>query len=224
MANNYYDATGVLVLDQITPVITALFDGLSLDASYPGDGQAYIALISESNAALWDDIHENLTGLAKSLGLPMPDEDPPPIEEVLELLAKHFGTDRDEALAHMIEEHSFEDAADLDALFLIATRFNDGHNLSEIRFEGSWHCDKPRLFEFGGDGYYLSREFEAFSASGQAVQLGPEIRRALVADELDKAAALIARETTRLLAGVNDAERRKQLQERIAALLHASPA
>lgn len=224
MANNYYDATGVLVLDQITPVITALFDGLNLDAAYPGNGEAYIALISESNAALWDDIHESLAKLATSLGLPMPDEELPPIEELLELLAKHFGTDQDEALVQMIEEHRFEDTADLDALFLIATRFNDSHNLSEIRFEGSWRCDKPRLFEFGGEGWYLSREFETFSISGQALQLGPEIRRALLADELDKAAALIAREANRLLAGINDAARREQLRNRVAALLQASPA
>ena len=31
MSNNYYDATGVLVLDRITPVMTALFGGFNLD-------------------------------------------------------------------------------------------------------------------------------------------------------------------------------------------------
>lgn len=30
MANNYYDATGTLVLDKVTPVIKALFDGFNL--------------------------------------------------------------------------------------------------------------------------------------------------------------------------------------------------
>jgi len=38
MSNNYSDATGVLVLDRITPVITALFGGFNLDETYPGDG------------------------------------------------------------------------------------------------------------------------------------------------------------------------------------------
>ena len=51
MANNYYDATGVLVLDQVTPVITALFGGLKLDASYPGNGEVYIAQIAEDSGA-----------------------------------------------------------------------------------------------------------------------------------------------------------------------------
>ena len=31
MANNYYDATGVLMLNRITPVITALFGAFELD-------------------------------------------------------------------------------------------------------------------------------------------------------------------------------------------------
>lgn len=43
MANNYYEATGVLILDEVTPVITALFDAFNLDPDFPGNGQAYIA-------------------------------------------------------------------------------------------------------------------------------------------------------------------------------------
>lgn len=49
MANNYYDATGVLVLNQVTPVISALFGGFKLDASFPSEGQAYIALVAEDH-------------------------------------------------------------------------------------------------------------------------------------------------------------------------------
>lgn len=72
MANNYYDATGVLVLDRVTPVITALFGGFKLDASHPGDGQAYIALVAEDNNPSWEDLCEGLSELATSLGLPLP--------------------------------------------------------------------------------------------------------------------------------------------------------
>ena len=46
MANNYYEATGVLVLDRVTPVIQALFSAFALDESHPGNGQAYIAQIA----------------------------------------------------------------------------------------------------------------------------------------------------------------------------------
>lgn len=31
MAQNYYDATGTLVLDKVTPIIKALFGGFNLD-------------------------------------------------------------------------------------------------------------------------------------------------------------------------------------------------
>ena len=39
MANTYFDATGVLVLDRVTPVITTLFGGFKLDEAYPGNGE-----------------------------------------------------------------------------------------------------------------------------------------------------------------------------------------
>lgn len=134
-------------------------------------------------------------------------------------MSPHFGADRDEALDNLIEHHQFEDAADLDALFLIATRFDDGHGLKEIQFEGCWHCSKPRLFEFGGDGYFISREFEVSNASGQSIQFGHGIRQALLAQDLDGVAALIVRETRRLLDGVQDDAQRQQVQQRLLDLL-----
>lgn len=51
MANNHYEATGVLVLDRVTPVIRALFGGFQLDADYPGNGDAYIALVASNPQA-----------------------------------------------------------------------------------------------------------------------------------------------------------------------------
>lgn len=46
MSNSYYDLTGVLRLKQVTPIIKALFGGLSLDPDYPGNGEAYFARMS----------------------------------------------------------------------------------------------------------------------------------------------------------------------------------
>ena len=110
-----------------------------------------------------------LTGLGYEEPTPIQSQSIPPL---LELLAVHFGADEDEELGNLIERHSFEDTADLDALFLIATRFDDGHHLTAIQFEGCWYCSKPRLFEFGGNGCYLSREVRVISSSSQALQLG----------------------------------------------------
>jgi hypothetical protein len=200
MANNYYEATGVLVLDRVTPVIQALFGAFALDESHPGNGQAYIAQIAETTNPQWPDVLDGLEDLATQLGIPMPDDEGLSIPPLLELLAVHFGADEDEELGNLIERHSFEDTADLDALFLIATRFDDGHHLTAIQFEGCWYCSKPRLFEFGGH-------------NGLAQ---------LVAD-IEEASALIALETINLLAGVSDEPFRMNLRRRVAERLAQTP-
>ncbi|MBS0450062.1 MAG: hypothetical protein JSS14_02015 [Proteobacteria bacterium] len=218
MANNYYDATGVLMLERVTPVITALFGGFNLDESYPGNGQAYVARISESNDPQWSDVLENLTNLAAQLDLPSPDDEDSEaitMAAIIEALAKHFDADQDPKLRNLVEHHQFEDSADLEALLLIASCFNDGHNLAAIQFEGCWHCSKPRLFEFGGEGCFLSRELNLFSASSQALHLGLELRQAILAGDLDKAAARIAKETLSLLAGIDGEPLRDRLRRRV---------
>lgn len=103
MANSYYDATGVLVLDTVTPVITALFSGFNLDASYPGNGEAYIARISEDNDPSWDDVLENLNDLAESLSLSCAERDGKSISAILQLLSGHFNAADDDALRQLIE-------------------------------------------------------------------------------------------------------------------------
>jgi len=125
MANHYYGATGVLVLKQVTPVINALFGAFQLDANYPGDGQAYIAIVSEENNPLWDDVHAGLTALVGSLGLVT--DETASIQQVLNLLAGQFAaTDDDEAFQELVERHVFEDSVELDTLFLIAIHLDDG--------------------------------------------------------------------------------------------------
>ena len=213
MANNYYDATGVLILDRVTPIITALFDGFKLDESHPGNGQAYVARIAEDSNPSWDGVLSRLMALAAQLDLPAPDRgdadddndsDELSISVVLSLLAPHFGADQNAELANLIERHNFEGDADLEALFLIAICFNDGHNLAAIQFEGCWHCSQPRLFEFGGDGCYLSREICVFGNSSDTLELGAQLRKAILAADVEEASALIALETASLLAGVSD--------------------
>lgn len=231
MANNYYDATGVLILDRVTPVITALFGGFKLDENYPGNGQAYVARISEDSDPSWDGVLSCLTALAAQLDLPAPDRvdadddsadndgDELSVSVVLDLLAPHFGADQNEELANLIERHDFEGDADLEALFLIAICFNDGHNLAAIQFEGCWHCSKPRLFEFGGDGCYLSREVCVFGNSSDTLELGAQLRKAILAADVEAASALIALETVSLLAGVSDDHFGIALRRRVAERL-----
>jgi len=224
MANNDYEATGILALDHVTPVINALFSAFKLNETHPGNGQAYIARISESNDPRWRDVLDGLEMLASQLGVPMPDDEGLSIPTLLELLAAHFGADGNVELENLIEHHSFEDMADLDALFLIASCFDDGHHLTTIEFEGCWRCSKPLLFEFGGDACYLSREVRVIDTSTQALQLGGQLRKAVLTADLEEASALVALEITNLLAGVSDEQFRLNLRRRVAERLAQAPA
>lgn len=222
MANNYYDGTGVLVLDKVTPVIRALFGGFKIDPDVPGDGKAYICEIAESNDPVWDGVRDELVELAGSLNIPLPEQGDADIGTVLEVLAEHFDSDDDD-LANLIEHHNFEGYADLDALFLIATCFDDGHNLTAIQFEGCWHCSKPRLFEFGGNGSFISRQVALSITSTQAVALGEKLHQALTENDLNAAAALIVGETEKVLAGINDPDVRDRMRKLVAELVSREP-
>ncbi|CAM5345805.1 hypothetical protein AFAE65S_01307 [Alcaligenes phenolicus] len=224
MANNYYEGTGVLVLERVTPVIKALFGAFALDESHPGNGHAYIAQIADTNDPRWTDVLDGLEDLAAQLGIPMPADEGLALPPLLERLAAHFRAEQDAELENLIEHHKFEDSADLEALLLIATCFDDGHHLSAIQFEGCWYCSKPRLFEFGGNGCYLSREVQVFKTSSQALQLGDQLRKTILAADIEEASALIALEAANLLAGINGEQFRLKVRHRVAERLAQMPA
>ena len=229
MANNYYDGTGVLVLDAVTPIINALFEGYALDADYPGSGDAYIALVAESNSPDWDDIMQNLLDLAEARNIPVSNRDEPTIQSVLRDFANFFCPSDQGRLAqllHLIEHHTFDNEADLEELFLIATCFNDGHNLTAVKFEGCWHCDKPRLFEFGGNSIFISRRLNLSIDTSRPLEMFDNLHQALVDNDLPAAAALIVNETTRLLAGVFNPDTQAALRKLVAERLlqSSSPA
>jgi len=231
MANNYYDATGVLVLDRVTPVISALFGAFRLDASYPGNGKAYIACLSENDAPQWSIVLDGLMVLAAHLDLPVPDETEGhdgkeakvSILVLIDLLASHFGADQNQDLANLIEHHVFEGEADMDALFLLATCFDDGHHLAAIQLEGCWCCSHPCLFEFGGHGRFISREVTISSESAQAPALGEELRKAILTRNLAAASTRIANETLALLSAISDDQVRARLRRDVADRLLTDP-
>lgn len=216
MANNYYDATGVLILEQVTPIITALFEDFNLDPSYPGNGRAYIALISESATPCWEDVIKRFSRMGAELGI-LPGETPdetPDTESVLCAWAEYFHADQDEELQNLIEHHGFEDAVDLEALFLLATRFDDGHRLTAIEYEGSWYCSKPRLFEFGGDACFYSREVRLFGDSHRVLGFGSGLHTALRQRDFIEAAELLTQEILRLLDSIQDRDARDTVLRR----------
>lgn len=205
MASHYYEGTGILVLDHVTPVITALFGNFSLNPNSPGKGEAYIALDSEASHTQWRDIHEALLVLSSQLDLPCPDDETErTLEETLLLLAQHFHPELPNAM--LLKSGTFEinDEAELSVLFFLATCFNDGHGLQEIRFEGGWRCSKPRLFEFGGNGLFISREVRIHGNSSDYVSLGTNLRKAILEQDVNTATDLLYADLSMRLTGISD--------------------
>lgn len=213
MADNYFNATGVLVLDRVTPVISALFGGFSLDATYPGDGEAYIAQMADTSDPLWETVCANLFKLAAELGLAIPEADDPPMVNIICVLADHFGVGDDADLSNLIEHHDFDGWADLDVLFLIATCFDDGHHLSAVIFEGCWSCSKPRLFEFGGNSCFISKEVSLYGSSSQVPNLGRKLYPSVKEDDLGAVADLIAREASYTIDGIENPTIRETVRQ-----------
>lgn len=223
MSNSYYDLTGVLRLKQVTPIIKALFGGLSLDPDYPGKGEAYFARMSEVSSQSWDDVLDELEDLASGLGLSW-DREPgqeTTADDLLWALARHFKADTNEGFAALVEASSFEEDTDLEALFVLARAFDDGHGLEAIFFEGCWHCDKPRLFEFGGDGGFIGQHCTVMGTSSQYLQLGGDLDKALASSNAEEAAALLEKHLASLLAGIDDSTARTNVTRAVARRLAA---
>ncbi|MGX9221996.1 hypothetical protein ACWV27_26925 (plasmid) [Massilia varians] len=219
MSNSYYDSTGVLVLNNVTPVIAALFGAFNLDETQPGDGQVYIASMSECDEPTWDEIQDGLASLASDLNLPLPNPSDESVQDYLRLLAQHFGTADDVAFNKLLENNDFEDGVCLGTLFALANYFDDGHGLTAMKLEGCWHSDRPRLFEFGGDGLYLSRNVRYIVDSSTAKAFGRDLDQALAENDLDAAAKQLALQVDQILRSVVDTSTREQLGNKLAALM-----
>ena len=212
MADNYYEANGVLVLNEVTPVITALFGAFNLDPDYPGNGEAYISDNSNGNFYKWSDIHEVLLGLSCQLDLPCPDDNAErTLEQTLRLLAQHYNTEC--KLADLLTKLTIknDDEVELAMLFFLATCFEDGHGLQEIRYEGAWTCSKNLLFEFGGHGFFISREIEVCGSSTEHILMGESLRKAILEQDMNTAADLLFANLSTLITGIRDEKIRRDV-------------
>lgn len=223
MANEYYDGTGVLVLDQVTPIVTALFGGFALDANYPGNGQACIAESSRSIRANWETIREALATRASTLGLTPVDVEPVDDDKQraqIVALARHLNCDDPEVVAELMDKAG---AVELEDLLGYAQHLNDGHGLKEIRWEACWHCSQPQLFKFGGNGVYLSAAVALYRSSSTVAALGANLNQRLTEGNLDKAADICLADVGNLLTSIKDEATRKAVRQRLAAQLAALP-
>jgi hypothetical protein len=228
MPNSYHDMTGVLKLKAITPVITALFGGYSLDASYPGAGvgEIYIASQSEGSDVSWDSVLEKLRDLAAANGIVIEKcvqscDEEGSAEDVLVAIGRHFGVERNADFMGLLESYSFVDDSPLDVLFDLAQFFDDGHGLTAIKTEAAWTCSKRRLFEFGGCGSFIGTRVCLSGSSDQFAGLGDVVQTALEANDTDKAADAFARHLKHLIDGIQDDTARTAVARRIAETITA---
>ena len=218
MTQNYYEATGVLVLDHVTPVIRTLFGIFSLRETFDGmrEDEAYIAQKNPPNKVLWGELLEPLAHLAKRLRCPIPSNGNIDMQTCLDVLSTHFQVDHshlDELIARYNPTHRIY----LDDLFLLATCFDDGHALTEIKATGAWCCSEPRLFEFGGDGIYICHEMALYTSSTSALELGHTLRAALNRGNIcDAANGLAATVESLFLRGFRDDALRDTLRQALA--------
>ncbi len=216
MANNYYDATGTLVLDKVTPVINALFGGFKLGEDLLGDGEIYIATISEDNDPHWDGIREALAELAAELGLTPTQSADDDANDWLRALCAHYGAKEDELVSEIA---GFEDSVWVGDVFKIAQKLDDGHGLKAVKLEGCWHCSKPRLFEFGGAGHYITRDCYVGVTSGDAIEYGVALQAAMDGGNLDNVAAAAFVQIEKVLGSIQDEGTRNAVKQKLAPKL-----
>jgi hypothetical protein len=237
MANNYYNSTGVLSLNVITPVITALFEHYHLDGDYPGEGKAYIADIAEETDDSVDSLLERLQELAETLGVtldestetqvvPVAEADIPYgnesniCKEYLRKFGAYFNIpESDVGFYNSIEFSDFSDGIGIEQLFELALRFNDGHGLTSLSSEGSWYCSKPRLGEFGGNGLFLGVKCSLSRSSSELEGMAYALEGALLTANYDKAAGILCNEALHLLKAVKNPTERAVIQAKLSNLL-----
>jgi hypothetical protein len=184
-----------------------LFGSYSLDHTYPGigKGNVFVACIAESSDVSWSSMLDRLRELAAQLQISLGEGVEEGVEEYLYALAAHFGAGRDGFLNAVIENIDLAGDADLEVLFDLAIGFDDGHGLKSYATEAAWHCDRPRLGEFGGYGEFCGRHAFVGLSSSDAVILGDALDSALETGNIDQAAKCILDKVEALLTGIADA-------------------
>jgi hypothetical protein len=128
------EATGMLMLERITPVITALFGGYIQQATACQGG--FIIKLWEDMPPSWREVHRALVQLGNALDMPIPPKARSTIQGQLDWFAWFLRNEESSDLQALLRDHCFEGVADIETLFLLSDILNDGHGLFAMRFEG----------------------------------------------------------------------------------------
>lgn len=205
MVNHHYIGTGTLTLTKITPVIQALFGAFKVKMIE--DDTAYVVQDSQTNSTTWTDIAENVVEIfGDKIGV----QDTDDTETIIIKLIYRFNVPDDHEVFVSIIESILDDmTVDFEELLALANICDDGHGLSKIEFDAAWTSDKPRVFEFGGAGTYLSKEVHVYVTAPHARCLGNMLDNALSKNDFISAANIINTEVAALLNTIQDGQKRK---------------
>lgn len=217
MADTFFDTTGVLFLEKVTPIIKALFVGYEVADEFYGDDKCYIAMTQYGGDSSWDTVIEELVKLAQSKGMEHGCIDSG--VEIFTFLAKGFGVENDERFRKILANESFTEETSIDVLYELAVLFDDGHKLSGYLTESGWHSTRASLFGFGGIGIFQGKHYGCTFSSSNAGNFGQEINKNLSNGNLDAAAEHLQTEVQKLLDGVVCENQRTVLKLALSDLL-----
>ena len=216
MANNYFEGTGVLFLSKVTPVIEALFSANDVKEEDFDNGEVYV---HSDGSVMWPD--ESLKMLANDLKLGIPEAaDDDDSAEVLKALATHFGSMNHPLVSGLKKELPDEFVTlDLEDLVELAKCFDDGHGLTGFAITYAQYCDKPRIWEFGGFGQFVSPELALTIGTNRLLGDGEGMSKALQEDRFYDAAKVVTGTVVSDIAGIKSAEKRARVIEQLLAQL-----
>lgn len=227
MANNYTEGTGAFVFDgepKLSPVSTILMSHIhQYDKEYqPGfylDEDAYVSC---------EDVVKSLIGYAlkqlkndaenKTLKLKLEKVKAECSQfeyeafQKLPDLLREAGVSVNDTLAEAIRN---EATHPID--YVLAVIEDRESNLLAAAYEEAYRCDKLRLGEFGGVGFYYSRNVNFISGSSQGVNYGADLDKAILNQDMPAITALVSKQLAKVLDAILNSDLRQQVAKKLLA-------
>lgn len=202
MSNTYFDATGVLLFDgpaKITPMIRTLFQPFNFsDDSTDDETQRTISAQSEIQTPLWDSYLEHLVA-----ALPEEARNALVVLESPDCILSEYGHHCGVDLEGFVDGIDFDGEVDILDIVHLAHLLSDGHNLIGVSMEGAWHCDRPRLWEFGGWAVHHTPRYTLNLSSSDVRTLASSLDSAL-SQSADATAGILNQWLNRFIDGIED--------------------
>ena len=214
MASNFYQQTGIILLDNVTPVIKTIFSAFTIGEVRNGSA-SFIS--DDDNNLHWESLREDLVRLAEEMQIELPvTADRDSTDDWIAALLGHFAP-ADEDLRSLVL--GSDEQPTMGELFRLARNLDDGHGLIALKLEGAWTCTKPIPFAFGGNGEYYGQHVMVQTSSQSAVSIGDQLENKLAADLPKAAADVLLNEVLQLLNGIHNPDARSAVQRALGEKL-----